>query len=166
MHISIRPLLASDAENIVKYGNNYEIAKKLTDQFPHPYTLEKAEGFIEKVSENNPSNIMGIIYDGELIGIIGLHLQSDVFRMNAELGYWIGQPFWGKGIMTTVIQKMVKYSFENFDITRIFARPYGSNIGSQKALEKAGFKLEAKFEKILIKNNVFEDELVYAIRKV
>jgi RimJ/RimL family protein N-acetyltransferase len=86
--------------------------------------------------------------------------------MNAELGYWIGQPFWGKGIMTTVIQKMVKYSFENFDITRIFARPYGSNIGSQKALEKAGFKLEAKFEKILIKNNVFEDELVYAIRKV
>ena len=82
-----------------------------------------------------------------------------------ELGYWLAEPFWGQGIITRAIGQMVQYGFENFDITRIFARPFGTNIGSQKALKKAGFLLEARFEKTLFKNGQFLDELVYALRK-
>ena len=82
-----------------------------------------------------------------------------------ELGYWLAEPFWGNGIITEAIQQIVKYGFETFDITRIFARPYGYNIASQKALEKAGFTLEARFVDTFFKNGKFEDEWVYAVRK-
>jgi RimJ/RimL family protein N-acetyltransferase len=163
--ILLRPIQKSDATNLSKYGNNIKIAQNLTDQFPHPLTIEKAKVFIEKVVDNDPPNIMAITQDDELMGVIGLHPQSDIFRKNAELGYWLGEPFWGRGIMPKMIIEMVKYSFENFDIERIFARPYGTNIGSQRVLEKAGFVLEARFEKTLFKNNEFLDELVYAIRR-
>ena len=84
---------------------------------------------------------------------------------NAELGYWLAEPFWGKGIITYAIQEMVEYGFKTFDITRIFAIPFGTNIASQKALEKAGFILEARLNKTIFKNGEYQDELIYAIRK-
>ena len=81
------------------------------------------------------------------------------------MGYWLAEPFWGKGIITAAIRQMVEYGFKTWDITRIYARPFGSNIASQKVLEKAGFRLEVRFEKTIFKNGVFEDELIYAIRR-
>jgi RimJ/RimL family protein N-acetyltransferase len=81
-----------------------------------------------------------------------------------ELGYWVAEPFWGKGIMTKAVLQMVDYGFKTFDITRIFARPFGTNIASQTVLEKAGFILEARLDKTLYKNGEFLDELIYAVR--
>ena len=91
--------------------------------------------------------------------------QADVHRKNAELGYWLAEPYWGQGIITRAITRMVSYGFEHWDIHRIFARPFGTNIASQRALEKAGFVLEARFEKTIFKNGEYLDELVYAIRR-
>jgi len=82
-----------------------------------------------------------------------------------ELGYFLGEPFWGNGITTEAVRTIVEYGFKNFDITRIYARPYGNNTASQKVLEKAGFTLEARIEKNIYKNGEFLDELIYAVRK-
>lgn len=164
MHFTLRPWALSDLDSLVRYANNPDIAKFMTDQFPHPYTPEKARGFIEFASTALPHRILAIDVDGQAVGGIGIHPQTDIHCKNAELGYWLGEPFWGRGIMTGAIRQMVEYGFKTFGITRIFARPFGTNAGSQRALEKAGFVLEGRFEKTLFKNGEYLDELIYAVR--
>jgi len=137
----------------------------MTDQFPHPYTWERGTAFIEMATSFDPVRIFAIEVDGAAAGGIGLHLQTDIMRKNAELGYWLAETHWGKGIASKAVKQMVKYGFETFDITRIYARPFGSNAASQKVLEKCGFKLEARIEESIFKNQVFEDELIYAVRR-
>jgi len=154
-----------DASGIVKYADNIKVASNLTDAFPYPYTLENARDFIGRVIDMDPPQILAIATPEEAIGSIGCMPQQDVHRKNAELGYWLAEPFWGRGIATLAVIRMVQYGFETFDITRIFARPYGFNLASQRVLEKAGFRLEARFRDALIKNGVFTDELIYAIRR-
>ena len=151
MELLLRPWHINDLNNLVKYGNNKNIAKFMTDMFPYPYTEEKGKQFIEFANKENSIRILAIDLNGEAIGGIGLHPQTDIHCKNAELGYWLGEPFWGQGIITKAIIKMVDYGFINFEINRIFARPFGTNLASQKVLEKTGFKLEARFEKTLFK---------------
>lgn len=166
MSHSLRPWSMTDLDNLVKYANNFNIAKNLTDKFPFPYTVEAGQNFISyATNKENTATIFCIEVDGEAAGGIGVHPLDDVFRKNAELGYWLAEPFWGRGIMTKCLNEMKDYAFANYDITRLFARPYGSNIASQKLLEKCGFVLEGKFERTLFKNGVFEDELVYGYRR-
>jgi [ribosomal protein S5]-alanine N-acetyltransferase len=141
----LRPLQSSDAPILAKYANNPKVAANLTDAFPHPYSQDHAEAFIEKVSEGKPVTVLAIEINGEVAGAIGLHPQTDIQRMNAELGYWLAEPYWGKGIMTEAVRQMVAYGFANLEINRIFARPFGTNLASQRLLEKAGFVLEARF---------------------
>lgn len=165
MNFTLRPWLLSDAENLAKYANNFNIAKFLTNGFPHPYTIENANSFIEMVSQHHPTQIFAIVIDGKAVGSIGLHPQNDIMEKNIELGYFLGEPFWGRGIITEAVKKMVAYGFQNFDVVRIYGRPFGTNVASQKVLEKAGFTLEAKIEGNIYKNNEYLDELIYAIRK-
>ena len=165
MNFTLRPWTFEDLHSLVKYANNNNIARYMTDQFPHPYTAENGKAFISYAMIETPPNILAIEIEGEAAGGIGIHPQSDIQRKNAEMGYWLGEPFWGKGIITKAIIEMVDYGFQNWDINRIYARPFGTNIASQRVLEKAGFLLEARFEKTLIKNDVYLDELVYAIRR-
>jgi ribosomal-protein-alanine N-acetyltransferase len=165
MNFILRPWKITDVNSLVKYGNNYKIAKNLADQFPHPYTMEKAKLYIEVATKDIPYNRLAIEINGEAAGGIGIHPKSDIECKNAELGYWLGEPFWGNGIMTQAIIQIVDYGFKNFDIDRIFARPFGTNVPSQRALEKAGFILEAKFEKTFFKSGEYLDELIYAVRR-
>ncbi|MEI6408096.1 MAG: GNAT family protein [Bacteroidota bacterium] len=165
MNVSLRPWSLDDLDILVRYANNFNIAQNMTDAFPHPYSEENGRAFIGMTTQHNPTQIFAVTLDNQLVGSIGLFPQSDIMRKNAELGYWLAEPFWGKGIMPVAVGLMVQYGFETWDLTRIFARPFGRNIGSQKVLEKAGFILEARFEKTIFKNGVFEDELVYALRK-
>lgn len=154
-----------DLDDLVRYANNQNIASKLTDQFPYPYKKEDGESFIKMTMEHDPLQIFAISIEGKACGAIGLHPQLDIHRKNAELGYWLAEPFWGNGIIPGAIIQMVEYGFEHFEINRIFARPFGSNLASQRVLEKAGFQLEARFKNTTIKNGVYEDEIFYAIRK-
>lgn len=165
MDFTLRPWTPGDLDSLVAYANNYNIAKNLTNKFPHPYTREAGRAFIENVSKGDPVSVFAIEIGGQASGGIGLHAQEDIYCKNMELGYWLAEPFWGHGIITRAIGQMVVYGFQTWDITRIFARPFGTNIGSQRALEKAGFRLEARFEKTLFKNGEFQDELVYAVRR-
>jgi RimJ/RimL family protein N-acetyltransferase len=114
------------------------------------------------IANDNPIKVFAIEVDGEAVGSIGIFPQSDIHEKNAEMGYWLAEEFWGQGIMTKAIQEMVVYGFRAFDIVRIFARPFSTNLKSQRVLEKAGFKLEASLGKALFKNGEFMDELIYA----
>jgi len=165
MNLTLRPWHLNDLSNLVKYANNWNIAKNLTNKFPHPYTEEDGKVFIEFANQDKPVHIFAIELDGEAIGGIGVHPQNDIHIKNAELGYWLAEPFWGKGIMSIAIKKMITFSFSSFDINRLYASVFDSNTASQKVLEKNHFKREAKFEKTIFKKNRFEDELIFAIRR-
>jgi RimJ/RimL family protein N-acetyltransferase len=154
-----------DLDSLVKYANNAAIAKFMTNQFPHPYAIENGKRFIEFATKDNPVHIFAIDINGGAVGGIGIHPQSDVQQKNAELGYWLAEPFWGNGIITKAVSQMIDFGFTTYDINRIFARPFGTNIASQKVLEKAGFVLEGRFRNTFFKNNEYLDELVYAIRR-
>ncbi|MCW3071239.1 MAG: family N-acetyltransferase [Bacteroidetes bacterium] len=165
MNFSLRPWTINDLDSLVKHANNPNIAKNLTDKFPYPYTAENGKAFISFATQGDPVNVFAIDINGEAVGGIGIHPQTDIQRKNAELGYWLAEPYWGKGIITVAIRQMIGYGFENFDITRIYARPFETNIASKKALEKTGFVFEGRFEKTLYKNGEYLDELIYAIRR-
>ncbi len=156
----------NDIDSLVKHANNKNVSDNLTNQFPHPYSKQDGEKFIQMTLAQSPTAILAIEVDGEAVGGIGLHAQTDIHIKNVELGYWLAEPFWGNGIVTQAVKEMVTYGFSTFsDINRIFARPFGTNIGSQRVLEKAGFILEGKFEKTLYKNGELLDELIYAVRR-
>lgn len=137
----------------------------MTDSFPFPYTKEHAQRFINFAMQTKDSKLFAIEINGKAAGGIGLHAQTDIFRYNMELGYWLAEPFWGNGIITEAIQQTVEFGFQNYPIHRIFARPFGSNAASQRVLEKAGFKLEARLKNTILKNGRPEDELIYGIRR-
>ena len=165
MQITLRSWNINDAEHLSLIANNKNIAKFMMNQFPHPYTLDNAKSFISIATQNEPRNILAIDLNGLAIGGIGIHLQHDVYEKNAELGYWLSEENWGKGYITQAIELMKNYVFNNFSINRIFAKPFGSNISSQRALEKSGFVLEATLKTTIYKSGVYEDELIYAFRK-
>lgn len=164
-NFKIRPWEMSDIESLVKYANNWNVAKNMTDKFPYPYTENNGKAFIEFANKDFPIHFFAIDIDGKAIGGIGIHPQEDIHRNNAELGYWLAESFWGKGIISEAIKQMVDFAFNTYKINRVFAIPFGTNIASQKVLEKNNFILEGKFDKVLIKNGELLDELIYAIRR-
>ena len=165
MEFILRPWKASDINSLIKYANNWNIAKNLTNQFPHPYTIQDGKAFIEYATKDEPIHLFAIEVNQEAVGGIGIHPQSDIFIKNAEIGYWLGEPFWGHGIVSKAIKQIIQFGFSTFDIERIFARPYGTNFASQKILEKNNFLLEGRYNNILYKNGEYLDELIYAIRR-
>ncbi|MFN0201283.1 MAG: GNAT family N-acetyltransferase [Bacteroidia bacterium] len=165
MNIQLRAWHLNDLENLVKYANNPNIAQFMTDGFLHPYTEEKGRAFIEMASQGEPTRIFAIEVEGKAVGSIGIYPQGDIQRKNAELGYWLAQEFWGKGIATQAVKQITEIAFQILPIYRLFARPFGTNIGSQRVLEKAGFVFEARIEKGFFKNGELIDELIYAIRR-
>jgi [ribosomal protein S5]-alanine N-acetyltransferase len=165
MILTLRKWTLKDLESLVKHANNFKIAQNLSNAFPHPYTMEFGRQYIVRAISTNPTQIFAITIDDIAVGSIGVYPQTDIHCRNAEMGYWLAEQYWGQDIMTEAIRQMVDYSFQTFAIDRIFARPFGTNIASHRALEKAGFILEARFEKTLYKQGEYMDELIYAVRK-
>jgi ribosomal-protein-alanine N-acetyltransferase len=165
MSFILRSWRSNDLPSLIRYANNSAIAGFMNDQFPHPYTEETGRDFIAMASQESPLHIFAIEVEGEAVGGIGIHPRTNIERKNAEMGYWLGEPFWGRGIITEAVKQLVAYGFQTFDINRILARPFGTNLASQRVLEKAGFVLEARFEKTFFKNGEYLDELVYAVRR-
>jgi ribosomal-protein-alanine N-acetyltransferase len=161
----LRPIKTEDLDSLVLHANNKKIARYMTNRFPHPYTHEDGKNFIDFCMADNGSYIMAIDLNGSLVGAVGIHQQDDVMKNNAELGYWIAEQYWNKGIITNAVREMIEWAFQNLSINRVFARPYGSNLASQRVLDKLGFVKEAQISKNIEKWGEFEDELIYAIRK-
>ena len=166
MNIKLRKWNESDLDNLVKYANNFNIAKWLTNGFPHPYTYEDGKSYLSMIENDNPTKVFAIDVDGEAVGSIGIFPQTDIHEKNAEMGYWLAEEYWGKGIIPEAINEIVAYGFQTFDIVRIFARPFSTNLNSQRVLEKAGFILEARLKNTLYKNGEFIDELIYSKLRV
>ena len=162
----LRPWTLDDLPALVKHANDPSVADNLTDAFPHPYTLEHGKAFLQRFMANDPPLVLAIDVGGEAVGAVGIHPQGDVYRRNAELGYWIAKEHRGKGIMTDAIRQATARAFELLPaIHRVFARPYGRNTASQRVLEKAGFTLEVRLVGTFLKNGRVEDELIYAVRR-
>ncbi len=159
----LRPFHEEDAPALARLLNNKKIWNNIRDYVPHPYFEQDACDFIAICQKEDPHYTFVVEYEGELAGVVGLVPQADVYRISAEIGYWLGEPFWGKGIMTEAVKQMVDYGFKHLNLIRIFTGVFDFNKGSQRVLEKAGFKLECVFEKALIKNGVVYDEYRYAI---
>lgn len=161
----LRPWKASDLDSLVENANNPNIARFLRNLFPHPYTRKDGEEWIERISAMEKPNILSITVDGKGVGGIGIHPMSDVYFKNAEIGYWLGETHWNKGILSEAVPAMVKHAFENYDITRIYAGIYSPNLASMRVLEKSGFTKEAILKKSVFKNGEYLDEHVYALLK-
>src|SRR5687767_1789213 len=140
----IRPWLLSDAATLLRYANNRNIWMYLRDSFPHPYTADDAHSFLHRVMSEDPLTTLAIAMPSEAIGCIGLRIGMDIHRKTAELGYWLGGPFWGQGIMSEVVAGFAGYAFEAFDLQRIYAEPFENNAASVRVLDKAGFTWEGR----------------------
>lgn len=158
----IRDWQTNDAESVARYANNREIWINLRDIFPYPYTIENAEAFLSIVMEDDPKTVFAIANAVEAIGSIGLMVGKDVHRFTAELGYWLAEPFWGKGIMTEAVERITEYAFKSFGLKRVYAEPYATNRASVRVLEKAGFKYEGLLQSSAFKDGRLVDQLLYA----
>ena len=168
LHLSksiLRPWKLSDAQSLAKHANNKKIADNLRDAFPHPYPLEKAELFINYINTSSKNIALAICVDDIAVGGIGIHLMDDVYRCSAELGYWLGEDYWNRGIVTEAVKELVNFTFENYSINRIYAGTFEYNKTSMRVLEKCGFSHEAIHRKAVIKNGVIIDEHIWAIIK-
>jgi ribosomal-protein-alanine N-acetyltransferase len=160
---TIRNWRRGDEESVVRHANNHKIWRNLRDMFPHPYTRADADRWIEKESSLPLSTNYAIDVGGEAVGAIGLILYDDVFRRSAEIGYWLGEEYWGKGIVTEAVRALTDYAFSNFDLRRVYAGVFEWNAGSMRVLEKAGYQFEARLRKHVTKDGETIDQFIYAI---
>ena len=167
MAFQLRKWKIEDVASVACYANNEKIANNLRDAFPYPYTMQDAKSYVESCIANGDVRQMcrAIVVDNEAVGSIGIFVGNDVYRKSAELGYWLAENYWNRGIMSTAIKQLCKTAFEQYDIARIFAEPFSHNIGSRKALENAGFSLEGTMKKSVFKGGKMYDYCMYALLK-
>lgn len=146
-----------------RLANNKKIWDNVRDAFGHPYSEKNAEEFIERQAQSETEKVFAIDYNGELCGLAGLILQKDIYRKSAEIGYWVGEPFWGLGIATKAVKLITQYAFGELHLIRIFAGAFEYNVGSMRVLEKNGFQKEGIAKKAIFKNGKSWDEHRYAL---
>jgi len=160
--ITLRPWRESDLPALVRHADNFNIWKNLRDGFPHPYTEESGTGWLKMVTDEPRNLILAIEIDGEAAGSIGIIFKDDVYRITAEIGYWLSEQHWGKGLMTEAVNLLVGYVFANYpEINLIYAEIFSYNPASGKVLEKCGFHLEAIHKNAVFKNGQLLDEHRY-----
>ena len=158
----VRSWRLGDAEALARHGNNQKIWINLRDAFPHPYTITDAREFIKSLRHRTPETTFAISVNGEAAGSVGFVLRHDVERVTAEIGYWLAEPFWGRGIATEALVAMTGHAISAHALTRVYALPFAWNAASCRVLEKAGYVLEARLRRSAIKNGVVTDQLQYA----
>ena len=158
----IRSWTPEDVSALVKYANNRRVSITLRDAFPYPYTPKDAEAWLQFVAQEKPETNFAIATAEEAIGGIGLALGNDVFRRSAEIGYWLGEPYWGQGIATGAVRALTEFAFHTFDLARIEARVYENNPASARVLEKAGYLCEGRLRKSVTKDGRTMDHFLYA----
>ena len=160
--IKLREFKKSDAPRLAELANNENISRNLRDGFPHPYTIEHAEEFIQKFMEQDPVTFFAIEFKGEYVGNISLVKGKDVYRKSAEIGYFIGEAYWNKGIATAAVNLITEYGFNCLDIVRVHTGVYEHNLASQRVLVKCGFEKEGVFQKAVFKYDKLWNEMRFA----
>lgn len=158
----LRALVPGDAVTLAGLANDRDVWLNLRDRFPHPYGLADAEAWIASSSAHTPQTSFGIVVAGQAVGGISLMPGQDIDRVSAEIGYWLGRPFWGRGIMTDAVRAATLYAFDELHMRRVFAVPFAHNAASRRVLEKAGYVLEGTMKQSAIKDGVILDQYLYA----
>ena len=157
----IRSYRPEDAEAVARLAGNPNVWRNLRDA--HPYTETAAASWIRYSMRQRPETNFAIASEAELVGGIGLGLQTDVHRNTAEIGYWLGEGHWGQGIATAALRALTEYAFTELDLNRLFAYVFEWNPASTRVLEKAGYLCEGRLRKSAVKNGRTVDQLVYGI---
>ncbi len=165
IRFELREWQPEDADSITKYANNDKIARNMRNLFPHPFTIEHGRWYADTYADKPGQCVRAIVVNSEAVGAVGAIMQSDIHCKSAELGYWLGEPFWNNGIMSSAIKQLCSLVFAEYDIVRIYAEVFAYNTGSRKALEKAGFQLEGVLKKSIYKNDQVFDSYIYALTK-
>lgn len=160
--VTLRNFRRTDKYRMAALANNEKVAINLRDAFPHPYALADAQLFINTFISQNPIQVFAVEYQGKYVGNIGLHRQDDVYSKSAELGYFIGEPYWNKGITTRAVNLICEYGFKELDVVRIYSGVFEFNLPSQRVLEKCGFEREAVLKSAVCKKGRIFDEIRYA----
>lgn len=158
----IRQFRADDASSIVTHANNKNVSRYLRDRFPYPYTLSDAEEWLMVTVFEDPPKSFAITENDLVIGGVGYVTFDDVHRFSAEVGYWLGEKYWGKGLATAALKWLADYIFLNTDIIRLFATTVVANKGSALVLSKAGFLLEGTLRSNFIKDGKTYDTFLFA----
>ena len=159
---TLRGWRMSDARSIVRHANNINVARQLRDRFPHPYTTSHAHAFLKAVSLADRPTDFAIEVSGDAVGGFGYVVGTDIERFSAEVGYWLGEEYWGRGIVTEGLRMLVDHAFSKLQLLRLFALPLADNAGSRRVLEKAGFVLEGTLRSSCVKYGKVMDQLLYA----
>jgi RimJ/RimL family protein N-acetyltransferase len=162
-HFTIRNWRHGDEQSLAHHANNRKIWLNVRDRFPYPYTPADAEQWVKKATSETSNADFAIAVDDAAVGGISIFLQTDIFRRSAEIGYWLGEEFWGRGIVTEAVRAMTEYAFSHYDICRIYAGVFEWNPASMRVLEKAGYELESRTKKSVTKDGQTIDEFIYAI---
>ena len=165
MNCKIRKWKLTDAKNIAVALSNKKIQDNLRDGLPHPYTEQDGIDFISSMLSANEDETFAfaITLDDKAIGSIAVFRQQNIHRQTAEMGYYIAEEYWGKGIMTDAVKQICEYVFKNSDILRIYAEPFAYNAGSCRVLEKAGFQYEGTLRNNAVKNGKVIDMKMYSL---
>jgi len=162
-NVSLLSLKLENANDLSTLANNKRVWDNLRDYMPFPYTLEDAQTFIEANKDLDPPLAFGIHFQNDFCGVIGINQMKDVYSHSAEIGYWLGEPFWGQGIMSEAVSLMIKHCFNELNIIRICTGVFDYNKASVKVLEKNGFEYEGSFKLGVQKNGKLVDELRYGL---
>lgn len=158
----IRTIRPTDESALAEHANNREISRFVRDVFPYPYTIDDARAFIADASSKVPPLDYAIASDTGIIGCIGLTPQTDIHRFSAEIGYWLAQPFHGRGIMSRAVSLFSQFVFDHRPIIRLFAAVFSNNPASMRVLEKAGFTMEGIMKSGAVKDEQILDVHLYA----
>jgi RimJ/RimL family protein N-acetyltransferase len=161
----VRSWERGDAPSLLASANNRKVWLNLRDQFPYPYTAEDADVWVRTARQLRPETSFAIVVDGLVAGAIGIELKDDVYRRSAEIGYWLGERYWGRGVATEALRAMTAWSFAHFDLVRLYAHVFEWNPASSRVLEKAGYVLEGRLRKAVVKDGHTIDALLYAYVK-
>ncbi len=161
--ICLRRWLRGDIEAVVRYANNRNVWINLRDRMPHPYTTADAEAWIAFNDQHGePVHNFAIDLKGEAIGAIGFEPMSDERRFTASIGYWIGEPFWGRGIATAALERATAYGFATLGLERIQASVYEGNLASARVLEKVDYTFEGRLRRSVFKDGKLLDSYMYS----
>ena len=159
----VRSFRESDAAELARHANNRKVSMQLSDGFPYPYAIEDAHKWIALSQSRVPETNFAITVNDLPVGSISVKPQDTVERCSAEVGYWIGESHWGRGIATVAVSGITRFAFEAYDLERLFAVVNVSNPASSRVLEKVGYQLEGRMRRSAIKDGIVRDQFLYAI---
>lgn len=158
----LRAWTSQDEASLVRHANNRRIWRNVRDRFPHPYTERDAQLWIKIAHRDTTMLNLAMEVDGQAVGGLGVIFKDDVYRHTAEIGYWLGEDYWNRGLTSRAVAALSDYVFEHYDIRRLYAGIFEHNAASARVLEKAGYTFEARLRQNVVKDGRLLDELVYA----